>query len=102
MTWGVEENVVDRFVGAGVLKENLSFTREIYCFQLPVSPSDFVDLFRLYYGPTMGAFEAAEKSGRAAELSTELAELIESQNTSGRPDSVSIPAAFLCVTAMPT
>jgi hypothetical protein len=31
-----------------------------------------VDEFRKYYEPTMNAFEAAEKNGRAADLQKEL------------------------------
>jgi hypothetical protein len=55
-----------------------------------------VDEFRKYYGPTMNAFEAAEKNGRAAELQKELEELFRSQNKSR--DGTSIPATFLRVT----
>jgi len=55
-----------------------------------------VDLFRKYYGPTMNAFEAAEKQGRAAELQKELEELFNSQNKT--QEGTSIPATFLRVT----
>jgi hypothetical protein len=57
-----------------------------------------VDEFRKYYGPTMNAFEAAEKAGRAAELQKELEDLFTRQNTSGEPNRTSIPATFLRVT----
>jgi hypothetical protein len=57
-----------------------------------------VDAFRRYYGPTMNAFEAAEKSGRTNELRTELDALFEKQNTAPRRDATSIPATFLRVT----
>jgi hypothetical protein len=55
-----------------------------------------VDEFRKYYGPTMNAFEAAEKQGRADELQKELEQLFNSQNNSR--DGTSIPATFLRVT----
>jgi hypothetical protein len=55
-----------------------------------------VDEFRKYYGPTMNAFEAAEKNGRAPQLQKELEELFNSQNKS--QDATSIPATFLRVT----
>jgi hypothetical protein len=55
-----------------------------------------MDEFRKYYGPTMSAFEAAEKQGRAAELQKQLEELFNSQNKS--QDGTSIPATFLLVT----
>jgi hypothetical protein len=61
-------------------------------------PRDFVGLFRKYYGPTMNAFEAAEKNGRADELSESLGALFESQNTSGNARTTTIPATFLRVT----
>jgi len=55
-----------------------------------------VDEFRKYYGPTMNAFEAAEKQGRAPELQKQLEELFNSQNKSEH--GTSIPATFLRVT----
>src|SRR5216117_2362462 len=64
MTWGVEENVIERFAGAGVPKERISFARDTYTFNYPGTPSDLLAAFRTYYGPTMNAFEAAEKQGR--------------------------------------
>jgi hypothetical protein len=57
-----------------------------------------VEEFRKYYGPTMNAFEAAEKNGRAADLQQELEDLFTSQNKSTRKNFTSIPATFLRVT----
>jgi ubiquinone/menaquinone biosynthesis C-methylase UbiE len=96
MTWGVESNVIERFTEAGIPKDNISFARDTFTFNFPGTPSQLVDLFRKYYGPTMNAFEAAEKSGRAAELQKQLEELFNSQNKS--QDATSIPATFLRVT----
>ena len=98
MTWGIESNVIERFAGAGVPAEKISFARETYTFNFPSAPSEFVDAFRKYYGPTMNAFEAAEKNGRAADLQKELEDLFNSQNKSPRKDATSIPATFLRVT----
>jgi len=98
MTWGIESNVTERFGGAGIPKENISFVRDTYTFVYPHAPSRFVDAFRQYYGPTMNAFEAAEKSGRAADLQKELEALFTSQNKSANPGSTTIPATFLRVT----
>jgi SAM-dependent methyltransferase len=98
MTWGIESNVIERFAAAGVPRENISFARATYTFNHPGSPAEYVAAFRSYYGPTMNAFEAAEKGGRAARLQQELEELFNSQNTSGREDATSIPATFLRVT----
>ncbi len=96
MTWGVESNVIERFAAAGVPAENISFARETFTFNFPATPSEYVDEFRKYYGPTMNAFEAAEKKGQADELQKELEELFNSQNKS--QDATSIPATFLRVT----
>jgi SAM-dependent methyltransferase len=96
MTWGLESNVIERFTAAGVPADKISFACETFIFNYRGTPSAFVDEFRKYYGPTMNAFEAAEKQGRAAELQKQLEELFNSQNKS--QDATSIPATFLRVT----
>jgi SAM-dependent methyltransferase len=101
MTWGVENNVIERFASAGVPKEKVSFVRDTYTFNFPGAPSEFVDAFRKYYGPTMNAFDAAEKNGRASDLQKELEALFTSQNKSPSKDATSIPATFLRVTVTP-
>jgi ubiquinone/menaquinone biosynthesis C-methylase UbiE len=98
MTWGVESNVIERFVGAGVSPDQISFARDTFTFNTSVAPSEYVDTFRKYYGPTMNAFEAAEQNGRAADLQEELEDLFNSQNRSQHKDATSIPATFLRVT----
>jgi SAM-dependent methyltransferase len=96
MTWGVEDDVVERFTTAGVPQERISFQRDTYTFNFPGSPSELLDEFRTYYGPTMNAFEAASADGREAELRAELEALFNEQNTSEL--ATSIPATFLRVT----
>jgi hypothetical protein len=96
MAWGVESNVVERFAAAGVPAPKVSFVRDTFTFRFTGKPAAFVDLFRGYYGPTMNAFDAAEKNGRAAELQKQLEQLFASQNTS--KDATCIPATFLRVT----
>jgi SAM-dependent methyltransferase len=98
MTWGIENNVIERFAGAGVPKDKISFVRDTYTFNFPGPPSGLVDAFRNFYGPTMNAFEAAEKDGRASDLLKELETLFNSQNKSPSKDATSIPATFLRVT----
>src|SRR5262249_36452487 len=68
MTWGLEANVIERFTTAGVPRAQITFARDTYTFNFPGAPSEFVAEFRQYYGPTMNAFDMAEKSGRAADL----------------------------------
>jgi ubiquinone/menaquinone biosynthesis C-methylase UbiE len=101
MAWGIEATVIERFAGAGVPKENISFVKDTFRFNYPGTPSELLGTFRKYYGPTMNAFEAAEKNGRAGDLQKELEVLFTSQNTSPSKDATSIPATFLRVTICP-
>jgi len=98
MLWGVEKDVTERFGAAGIVRENIVFLRDTYMFRFPVAPAEAVDAFRLYYGPTMNAFEAAEKNGKADDLRRELVELFTRQNISPDPGRTDVPATFLRVT----
>jgi SAM-dependent methyltransferase len=98
MAWGVEGNVIERFAGAGVPHERISFQRATYTFTFPGTPSEYLANFRKFYGPTMNAYEAAAADGREAELDGELQALFESQNGNGAVAPTSIPATFLLVT----
>lgn len=98
MTWGIESHVIERFTGAGVPADKISFERDTFTFNYPGAPSAFVGEFKNYYGPTMNAFEAAEKNGRAADLQKELETLFNSQNKSADKTHTSISATFLRVT----
>jgi hypothetical protein len=89
--------VLERFEKAGVKKDQISFDRDTYTFNFKGTPQEFVRNFKLYYGPTMNAFEAAEKNGKAADLQKELEALFVSQNKSSN-GSTSVPATFLRVT----
>jgi SAM-dependent methyltransferase len=96
VTWGVESHVTERFAAAGIPTDRVSFVRDTFTFNYRGTPSVFVDEFRKYYGPTMNAFEAADKNGRAADLQRDLEALFTSQNRA--EGSTSIPATFLRVT----
>jgi SAM-dependent methyltransferase len=98
MTWGVEENVVERFVAAGVPAENVSCERATYTFEFPGTPSEYLAEFRDYYGPTMNAYAAAAAGGREAELHAELEALVNEHNTAEEGEGTRIPATFLRVT----
>jgi SAM-dependent methyltransferase len=98
MTWGVEPSVTERFVAAGVPAQKISFARDTFMFNFRGTPAQYVGLFRDYYGPTMNAFDAAQKSGRVADLQRQLEDLFKAQNKSSRNDMTSIPATFLRVT----
>lgn len=99
MLWGVESHVVERFEKAGVSKDKIKVEKETFTFRAPFSPIEFVQRFKLYYGPTMNAFEAAEKNGKAQDLQRELEALFVSQNQNGST-ATNIPANFLKVTVM--
>ncbi|HEY4325929.1 MAG TPA: methyltransferase domain-containing protein [Mucilaginibacter sp.] len=98
MLWGMENNVIERFEAAGIDKGKISFQRDTYTFNFDDAPATLVSEFKNYYGPTMNAFEAAEKNGRAADLQNKLEHLFNSQNKSSSKNTTSIPATFLRVT----
>jgi SAM-dependent methyltransferase len=98
MTWGIESNVIERFGAAGIPKDSISFVRDTYTFGFGSPPAQLVDAFRKYYGPTMNAFEAAEKNGRSEDLKKELDDLFNSQNKSAAAGATLIPATYLRVT----
>jgi SAM-dependent methyltransferase len=96
MTWGVEDEVIERFTAAGVPKEQISFERDTYTFDYPGPPSELLAEFRTYYGPTMNAYDAAAANGKEADLQAELDALFNAQNTGN--GATSIPATYLRVT----
>ncbi|MBS1952639.1 MAG: class I SAM-dependent methyltransferase [Cyanobacteria bacterium SZAS-4] len=98
MMWGIEDNVAERFGASGIPREKISFIKDTYVFNYPGSPSELVTEFRQFYGPTMNAYDAAEKDGRADDLQKELDNLFHSQNLSGNTESTTIAAKFLRVT----
>lgn len=98
MKWGIEADVSERFEAAGINREQISCVRDTYRFEFPDPPSELVNAFRRYYGPTMNAFEAAAAEGREDALRRELEDLFESQNTSPTKSTTAIAATFLRVT----
>jgi ubiquinone/menaquinone biosynthesis C-methylase UbiE len=98
MAWGVESSVSERFLEAGVSASQISFSRDSWTFNAPVSATEYMSTFRKYYGPTMNAFEAAENNGKAADLERELGDLFNAHNQSSQKDTTSITAIFLRVT----
>ena len=98
MTWGVESHITERFSRAGVPAEKISMVKDTYYFaSADKTPADFIDLFEVYYGPTMNAVEAARKNGKEHELHNQLVELAHAHNKSGNVGTL-IPATFMRVT----
>ncbi|MEJ6023115.1 class I SAM-dependent methyltransferase [Ramlibacter sp. PS4R-6] len=98
MTWGVEQNVAERFGAAGVSSKDISCVKDTYTFRFDGTPVDLVDTFRRYYGPTMNAFDAAAKNGKEEDLRRELEALFNAKNESTTAGKTVIPATFLRVT----
>ena len=98
MRWGVPNDVTERFGQAGIAWEGITFEKDSYVFDFKGSPTEFVDTFRQFYGPTMNAFDAADTEGRTEALRKELVALFESQNLCQYPGTTLIPATFLRVT----
>ena len=98
MTWGDEQQVRERFEAAGISPDRIRFERATLVFRHDGSPAELLAIFRDYYGPTMNAFEAAAKDGKAEQLERELTDLFESQNRGD--ERTEIPATFLKVTVV--
>ena len=98
MTWGIEEDVLERFGAAGVPAENITCERTMFLFESPRTPSEYLADFRDYYGPTMNAYAAAAADGREAELHAELEALVNEHNTAESGAGTRIEAAYLRVT----
>jgi SAM-dependent methyltransferase len=96
VTWGVEDNVRERFGAAGIAQDCIAFSEETYEFVYRAPPTTLLAAFRNYYGPTMNAFEAAEADGRTEALQAELEALFTEHNTSPN-GSTAIPATYLRV-----
>jgi len=97
MTWGVESHIIERFDRAGVPKENISMAKDTYYFaHSEKSPTEFIELFERFYGPTMNAVDAARKNGKEEELHKQLVKLANAQNKSNV--GTFIPATFMRVT----
>ncbi len=59
--WGDETTVRER-LGEGL--SDLNLIRRHYTFSYPFPPSEVVEFFRLYYGPTNQAFASLDAGGR--------------------------------------
>jgi SAM-dependent methyltransferase len=96
VTWGVENDVRERFAAAGIDPGRVSTSRETWTFGHPGSPAELLATFRNYYGPTMNAYAAASAAGRAEALNTELEELFERENKA-TDGSTQVAATYLRV-----
>lgn len=77
--WGDEPTVRER-LGHGL--SQLSLTRRQYLFSYPFPPSEVVEFFRLYYGPTNRAFASLDAEGQV-QLRQDLEMLWTAHNRAG-------------------
>jgi SAM-dependent methyltransferase len=77
--WGDETTVRER-LGTGL--SDLNLVRRHYTFNYPFPPSEVVEFFRLYYGPTNQAFASLDSGGRER-LRQELEALWSAHNRAG-------------------
>jgi len=89
---------VERFVAAGVPKEQIAFQRDTYVFKSDGSPSELVGDFRDYYGPTYKAFRALDEDAQTA-LRRDLVALANAQNTS-KTGAFRVPSDYVEVVAV--
>ena len=98
VTWGVETHVIERFGKAGVPAERISTVKDTFYFtSADKSPTQFIELFEAFYGPTMNAVAAAQKNGKADELHHQLVQMANAQNKSADAGTL-IPATYMRVT----
>lgn len=88
--WGDEATVRER-LGHGL--SELSLARRQYLFDYPFPPSEVVEFFRLYYGPTNRAFASLDDEGQA-QLRQELETLWATHNRGGA-DCTTVFAEYL-------
>ncbi|HET9907300.1 MAG TPA: class I SAM-dependent methyltransferase [Anaerolineales bacterium] len=75
--WGDEETVRER-LSDGI--SHLKLSRRSYPFRYPFSPSEVVDFFRTYYGPSLKAFAALDAEKQSV-MREELEQLWTEHNT---------------------
>jgi SAM-dependent methyltransferase len=92
--WGSETRLGELF---GDAVRFLAVQRREFVFRFR-SPSEFVDVFRRFYGPTFKAFEAVGPAGAPA-LAAELEALVHRWNRNGG-DPIAIPAEYVEVVAV--
>jgi SAM-dependent methyltransferase len=88
--WGDEATIRER-LSHGL--SELSLTRRQYLFDYPFPPSEVVEFFRLYYGPTNSAFASLDDEGQA-QLRQELETLWTAHNRTGA-DCTTVFAEYL-------
>lgn len=87
--WGVKSHLEELF---GPAAKEIAIEQRHFHFRYR-SPAHFIEVFRNWYGPVHKAFGALA-SAAAAQLESELTELLERSNTAGR-DTLVVPSEYL-------
>jgi SAM-dependent methyltransferase len=95
LLWG-EENVVRQRLGQGT--SSIVCTRQNVRFHYPFLPTQTVDFFRRYYGPTQMAFSRLDEAGQAS-LAQQLEALWTEHNTA-RDGTTQVDGEYLEVQAV--
>lgn len=95
LLWGDEATLRER-LSEGVAE--LRLTKRRYPFRYPFPPSEVVEHFRTYYGPTNRAFGALDEAGQAA-LRRDLEQLWTEHNTDA-DGTTSVESEYLEVVAV--
>ena len=93
--WGDEATVQERFHD-GI--DDLRLTRKMYPMKYPFPPSEVVEFFRTYYGPSNRAFAALDPDRQAA-LRSDLEQLWSEHNQAG-DGRTEVEAEYLEVAAI--
>ena len=92
--WGDEATVRER-LHAGIA--DLQLTQRMYPFKYPFPPSEVVEFYRTYYGPTQRAFAALDSDGQVA-LRRDL-EQLWSEHNQAKDDTTYVESEYLEVIA---
>ena len=93
--WGDEEVVRERF-NDGI--SHLKLNRRLYPFRYPFAPTEVVEFFRTYYGPSFKAFAALDAEKQSA-LREDLEQLWKEHNTAA-DGTTAIDSEYLEVVAI--
>jgi Methylase involved in ubiquinone/menaquinone biosynthesis len=93
--WGDEETVRERFKD-GI--SHLKLNRRLYPFRYPFPPSQVVEFFRTYYGPSLKAFAALDPEKQTA-LRQDL-EMLWTAHNSATDGTTSLESEYLEVIAI--
>lgn len=95
LKWGDEDTVRER-MREGIA--DLQLTRRMCQFKYPIPPTEVVEFFRTYYGPTQRAFDALDAGGQAA-LRSDLEQLWAEHN-GATDDTTLVEGEYLEVIAI--